>query len=35
VHTTGYAAERTMPAECVVKLDAISYEEGAGMMLKA
>jgi NADPH2:quinone reductase len=31
----GYAAERLLPAERAVKLpDAISYEQGAGMMLK-
>ena len=31
----GYAAERMMPAERLVKLpDAISYEQAAGMMLK-
>jgi NADPH2:quinone reductase len=31
----GYAAERVLPAERVVKLpDAISYEQAAGMMLK-
>jgi NADPH:quinone reductase len=31
----GYAAERLLPADRVVKLpDAISYEQAAGMMLK-